>query len=174
MSRRSLTILTVCGLLAMVVHAGFAQTISDIVVTDHSNVGAVITWVTDSSTSTNQVEYGTTTSLGTFAFADGDTGETSGSGEVHRVALSFTTEVVTTFYFQVTSDGSPSAQYSFNSAEPSSSTSGLTLYGFVVDTQQAIVEGAIVVTTLRDYLNHGAESADGLLVGDTARRSSYE
>jgi hypothetical protein len=27
---------------------------------------------------------------------------------------------------------------------------------------------------LRDYLNHGAESADGLLVGDTARRSSYE
>ena len=27
---------------------------------------------------------------------------------------------------------------------------------------------------LRDYLIHGAESADGLLVGDTARRSSYE
>jgi hypothetical protein len=30
------------------------------------------------------------------------------------------------------------------------------------------------VDALRDYLNHGAESADGLLVGDTARRSSYE
>ena len=47
------------------------------------------------------------------------------------------------------------------------SGAGVPVLGIVTDDGRA-------ASRLRDYLNHGAESADGLLVGDTARRSSYE
>ncbi|MAF12500.1 hypothetical protein CMK11_18800, partial [Candidatus Poribacteria bacterium] len=152
MPRRLLTILTVCGLSVLVARVGFAQSISDVIVTDHADSSAVIPWATDAATSDNQVHYGTTSSLGLTALADGDSGETSGSSEAHRVVLDLSSSPGTPYFFRVSSDGivedNAGSLYSFTTAQLNISTTLHTVTGKVQDLTGQGLEGVLVVTTI--------------------------
>jgi hypothetical protein len=140
----SIVALFIFAMLNFSANAVYAVVISDIRISNPSSVAIVISWITDNVTNVNEVNYGTTTALGSTAID-------SAIDDTHWVQITGLAPQ-TTYYFEVISDGvvddNNGAYYTFSTAKVGFGGMLHTLIGTIYTKDNAPAQRAIVYVTV--------------------------